>query len=201
MSTVIESTKTTNKVVIPLHMAKTIASFAVFTDTKDAMPGLNMVSVEFGLTDITVLATDRYVAARGCYAYDGLDDAFTVYLNPAAVKFINGIKAKTGLVQFTAEDGKMTITDFTSSYSEWIFTGKFPPIEPLILNHKAGPIGEFTLKIDLVAKLAKLVNTSGKKAEVWQFTTGESINGRPGPLLAKQAGVSVLIQPNLAKDL
>jgi hypothetical protein len=182
-------------------MAKTIASFAVFTDAKDAMPGLNMVSVEFGLTDITVLATDRYVAARGCYAYDGLDDAFTVYLNPAAIKFITAIKAKTGLVQFTAEDGKLTITDFTSSYSEWIFTGKFPPIESLILNHKAGPIGEFTLKIDLVAKLAKVVNASGKKAEVWQFTTGEQIGNRPGPLLAKQAGVSVLIQPNLAKDL
>lgn len=199
MST-IELTKTTNKVVIPLNMAKTIASFAVFTDSK-TFAGLNMVSVEFGLTDITVLATDRYVAARGCYAYDGLDDAFTVYLDQAAIKFIAGIKAKTGLVEFTAQDGKITITDFTSSYTNWIFTGKFPPIEPLILDHKAGPLGEFTLKIDLVAKLAKVVNTSGKKAEVWQFITGESTNNKPGPLLAKQAGVSVLIQPNLAKNL
>jgi hypothetical protein len=201
MSTITSELSTTTElaVILPLNYAKTIASFGVFASAKDMTQALQQVKVVFDATGITVLATDRYTAAKAYYAYDGDGTEGTIYLDPTAVKYIAGIKAKAGLVEFKLADGRLTITDYTTSYTGGMFTGNYPSIERMIDEHKSGPINKVSLKIELLTKLSKVVNTNGNKAEIWEFTPGEAIGSKPGPLLATQAGVAVLIQPNLIK--
>ena len=202
MST-IELTKTQFTTLIPVNYAKTIASFGVFTSPKDMTPALQQVKVVFDATRITVLATDRYVAAKASYAYDGDGTEGTIYLSPVAIKYIAGIKAHQHFmhnnVKITVDDGNLTLSYLGATYTERMFAGNYPEIERMIDEHKSGPINKVSLKIELLTKLSKVVNTSGDKAGIWEFTTGEAIGSRPGPLLATQAGVAVLIQPNLIK--
>jgi len=201
MSTITSELSTTTElaVILPLNYAKTIASFGVFASAKDMTQALQQVKVVFDATGITVLATDRYTAAKAYYAYDGDGTEGTIYLDPAAIKYITGIKSKAGLVEFKLADGRLTMTDYTTSYTGGMFTGNYPTIEPMIDNHKSGPINKVSLKIELLTKLSKVVNTSGNKAEIWEFTPGEAVGSKPGPLLATQAGVAVIIQPNLIR--
>jgi hypothetical protein len=192
------STTTELGITLPVPMAKAIASFGIFTGPKDVAPALQQVKVVFGTDSITVVATDRYVAAKATYAYDGDGTTGTIYLDPAAVKFITGLKIKIGIIAFDLMDGKLKITDFTNTYVGSMFTGKYPEVEPLIDNWQAGSITQATLKIDLLTKLGKVVNPSGDKADVWQFTAGDdSANpNRPVPLMATQGAAKVIIQPN-----
>ena len=187
------STTTELGIRLPVAMAKTIASFGIFTDAKSYTPSLQQVKVVFDTDSITVVATDRYVAAKATYAYDGDGTTGTIYLDPAAVKFITGLKIKIGFIAFDLMDGKLKITDFTNTYNGSMFTGQYPAIESMIDNYAAGSITQATLKIDLLAKLGKVVNPSGDKADVWQFTAGVD---EYKPLMASQGAVKVLIQPN-----
>ena len=194
------STTTELSITLPVSMAKAIASFGIFTGPKDVTPALQQVKVVIDTDTITMVATDRYVAAKATYAYDGDGTTGTIYLDPAAVKFIAGLKIKIGIIAFDLMDGKLKITDFTNTYVGSMFAGKYPEVEPLIDNWQAGSITQATLKIDLLAKLGKVVNPGGGKAEVWQFTAGDdSANpNRPVPVMATQANAKVIIQPNLA---
>ena len=187
------STTTELGIRLPVAMAKTIASFGIFTDAKSYTPSLQQVKVVFDTDSITVVATDRYVAAKATYAYDGDGTTGTIYLDPAAVKFITGLKIKIGFIAFDLMDGKLKITDFTNTYNGSMFTGQYPAIESMIDNYAAGSITQATLKIDLLAKLGKVVNPSGDKADVWQFTAGVD---EYKPLMASQGAVKVIIQPN-----
>jgi hypothetical protein len=187
------STTTEFGIRLPVAMAKAIASFGIFTDAKSYTPSLQQVKVVFDTDSITVVATDRYVAAKATYAYDGDGTTGTIYLDPAAVKFITGLKIKIGFIAFDLMDGKLKITDFTNTYNGSMFTGQYPAIESMIDNYAAGSITQATLKIDLLAKLGKVVNPSGDKADVWQFTAGVD---EYKPLMASQGAVKVLIQPN-----
>jgi hypothetical protein len=187
------STTTELGIRLPVAMAKTIASFGIFTDAKSYTPSLQQVKVVFDTDSITVAATDRYVAAKATYAYDGDGTTGTIYLDPAAVKFITGLKIKIGFIAFDLMDGKLKITDFTNTYNGSMFTGQYPAIESMIDNYAAGSITQATLKIDLLAKLGKVVNPSGDKADVWQFTAGVD---EYKPLMASQGAVKVIIQPN-----
>jgi hypothetical protein len=200
MSTVITESSTTTElsVSLPVSMAKAIASFGVFTDAKSYTPSLQQVKVVFGTDSITVVATDRYCAAKAVYTYDGDGTTGTIYLDPAAVKFIAGLKIKIGIIGFDLMDGRLKITDFTNTYNGAMFTGQYPAIEPLIDNWQAGSITQAVLKIELLTKLGKVVNPSGDKADVWQFTAGnDSANpNRPVPLMATQGAAKVIIQPN-----
>ena len=194
MSTITSEPSTTTELstTLPVSMAKAIASFGIFTDAKSFTPSLQQVKVVFDTDSITVLATDRYVAAKATYAYDGDGTTGTIYLDPAAVKFIAGLKIKIGIIAFDLMDGKLKITDFTNTYTGSMFTGEYPAIETMIDNHTAGSITQVTLKIDLLAKLGKVVNPSGDKADVWQFTAGVD---EYKPLMANQGAAKVLIQP------
>jgi hypothetical protein len=187
------STTTELGIRLPVAMAKTIASFGIFTDAKSYTPSLQQVKVVFDTDSITVVATDRYVAAKATYAYDGDGTTGTIYLDPAAAKFITGLKIKIGFIAFDLMDGKLKITDFTNTYNGSMFTGQYPAVESMIDNYAAGSITQATLKIDLLAKLGKVVNPSGDKADVWQFTAGVD---EYKPLMASQGAVKVLIQPN-----
>lgn len=192
------STTTELSISLPVSMAKAIASFGIFTDAKSFTPSLQQVKVVFDTDSITVLATDRYCAAKATYPYDGDGTTGTIYLDPAAVKFIAGLKIRIGIIAFDLMDGKLKITDFTNTYNGSMFTGQYPAIEPLIDNWQAGSITEATLKIDLLTKLGKVVNPSGDKADVWQFTAGDNTANpnRPVPLMATQGRAKVIIQPN-----
>lgn len=187
------STTTELGIRLPVSMAKAIASFGIFTGPKDVTPALQQVKVVFDTDSITIVATDRYVAAKATYAYDGDGTTGTIYLDPAAVKFIAGLKIKIGFIAFDLMDGKLKITDFTNTYAGSMFTGKYPEVESMIDNFSAGSITQSTLKIDLLAKLGKVVNPSGDKADVWQFTAGVD---EYKPLMATQGAVKVIIQPN-----
>jgi DNA polymerase III sliding clamp (beta) subunit (PCNA family) len=206
MSTTIESTNyylaTSAELVVPLSLAKAIASFSVFTDTKSVVPSLQQVKVWIGSSELEVIATDRYVAAKGVYSFEtGVGAQGAIYLDPATCKFISGIKAKIGTVKFEVIEGNLTVSDYTATHTSRMFADKYPEVETIIDNWQAGSITQATLKIDLLTKLGKVVNPSGNKAEVWQFTAGDdSANpNRPVPVMASQAGVKVLIQPNLVK--
>ena len=187
------STTTELSISLPVSMAKAIASFGIFTGPKDVAPSLQQVKVVFDTDSITVVATDRYVAAKATYAYDGDGTTGTIYLDPAAVKFIAGLKIKIGIIAFDLMDGKLKITDFTNTYVGSMFTGQYPAVESMIDNYAAGSITQATLKIDLLAKLGKVVNPSGDKADVWQFTAGVD---EYKPLMASQGAAKVIIQPN-----
>jgi hypothetical protein len=189
----LESTTTELSISLPVSMAKAIASFGIFTGPKDVAPSLQQVKVVFDTDSITVVATDRYVAAKATYAYDGDGTTGTIYLDPAAVKFIAGLKIKIGIIAFDLMDGKLKITDFTNTYNGSMFTGQYPAVESMIDNYAAGSITQATLKIDLLAKLGKVVNPSGDKADVWQFTAGVD---EYKPLMASQGAAKVIIQPN-----
>jgi hypothetical protein len=184
-------------VTLTVGIAKTIASFAVFTDAKSVTPALQQVKLVFTTNQLEVIATDRYVASKGVYAWDTVALG-AIYLDPATCKFIAGIKSKLGLVNFKLVDGKLTVTDYTASHTSSMFTGNYPAVETLIDGFKPGSITEATLTIDLLAKLGKVINIGGAKAKVWQFTAGDNtLNpNRPVPIMAKQAGVEVIIQPN-----
>lgn len=204
MSTVIENKQhiaTDLDITLPLGLAKTIASFAVFTDAKaTATPALQQVKLVFSTGQLEVIATDRYVAAKGVYSYDTVALG-AIYLDPATCKFIAGIKSKLGLVKFETVDGWLTVSDFTSTHTSSMFTGNYPAVETLIDGFKQGSMTEATLTIDLLAKLGKVINVGGAKAGVWQFLAGDNTANpnRPVPIMAKQAGIEVIIQPNITR--
>ena len=205
MSTTIESTYVVNKAKVgmsfTLTQLKQIASVGVFAgrERDTYTPALSVISVQIALGTITAVATDRYCVGKLELATE-MDVLAGFYLTPEAVKFITGIKAQRGdyyLADVEIEDNRLTISYNGSTYSEQMFTGKFPAVQTLFDGLVAGPIQELGLKPDFIGKLAKLVGSDGKKLDgAWKFTfhTGPNSN-RPNPVLATNSAYTVMIQP------
>jgi hypothetical protein len=207
MSTTIESTYVVNKAKVgmsfTLTQLKQIASVGVFAgrERDTYTPALSVISVQIALGTITAVATDRYCAAKLELATE-MEVLAGFYLSPEAVKVITGIKAQRGdyhLASVEIEDNKLTISYNGTTYTEVMFSGKFPAVQTLFDDLVPGPIQELSLKPDFIGKLSKLIGSDGKKLDgAWNFTfhTGP-VAHRPNPVIANNSAYKVLIQPNL----
>jgi hypothetical protein len=180
---------------LPLAVAKSIASMAVLTDGKMTI-ALGLIKVVFDETSITAIATDRYVAGRAKFTYDG-DARGTIYLTAKMAKFITGLK-NVPVVNFEVAEGNLTVSDSASATTDALFKGQYPAVETFIDGHKAGTTEGQSFTIELLAKLGKLVGVDGKKLTVWHLQPGTSERPeRPAPILASKDEFQVIIQPNL----
>jgi len=182
---------------VPLAVAKSIASMAVLSDSKAAAPALGLIKVIFDETSITAIATDRYVAGRARFTYDG-GATGTIYIPVAMAKFINGLK--NAVVNFELVDGNLTVSDYSNAMTDANFKGNYPAVETLIDGHKPGTTEGQSFTVELIAKLGKLVGVDGKKITVWHLQPGTTENpNRPAPILATKDEFQVIIQPNLTR--
>jgi len=199
------STETTTSTAItiyqvPLAVAKSIASMAVLADAKATAPALKLIKVVFDETSITAIATDRYVAGRAKFTYDG-GITGTIYIPIAMAKFITGLK--NSVVNFELANGSITVSDYANSMMDADYNcsgGQYPAVETLIDGHKPGTTEGQTFTVELIAKLGKLVGVDGKKLPVWHLQPGTSERPeRPAPIIATSEEFTVLIQPNLVR--
>ncbi len=182
---------------VPLAVAKSIASMAVLTDSKSA-PALGLIKIVFDETTITAIATDRYVAGRAKFTYEGCITG-TIYITAAMAKFITGLK-NAPVVNFELLDGKLTVSDYTNAMADAEYKGNYPAVETLIDGHRPGTTEGQSFTIELLAKLGKLVGIDGKKIPVWHLQPGTTERpDRPAPILATKDEFQVIIQPNLIR--
>jgi hypothetical protein len=204
LSTVIEAVAT-----LPLSTAKQIASMVAFTDNKKgSVPALQLIKITFDRDYITATATDRYTAVVAKWGYDAIDgpEFGPVYLDAAGAKFITGLLAKPGQsVEFSTEaNGQLVVSyqqfeDYQAKHFSPAFNGNYPNVETLFDGLVVGGVEKQALNVSLLAKLAKLVDSNGKKIDgTWEFTyhTPDHPN-RPKPVLATNNSYRVLIQPAL----
>jgi DNA polymerase III sliding clamp (beta) subunit (PCNA family) len=199
--TVLTETGITTQHLMPLNTAKSIASLISFADVKNYTKALTVIKVVFDGDRMTAIATDRYVGIKAEYAeYPENADKGTIYLDAAAAKFLTGIKVAKGhnpLITFDSNDGDLTIKANDASITIRQFSGQYPAIETLIDGHEAAEVaGPVSFKIELLAKLGKIVDSTNTKVENWQFTLGKATH-RPAPVLAKADVFSAIIQPLL----
>jgi DNA polymerase III sliding clamp (beta) subunit (PCNA family) len=182
---------------VPLAVAKSIASMAVLADAKATAPALKLIKVVFDETSITAIATDRYVAGRAKFTYDG-GITGTIYIPIAMAKFITTLK--NAIVNFELVDGSLTVSDYSNAMTAANYDGQYPAVETLIDGHKPGTTEGQTFTVELIAKLGKLVGVDGKKLTVWHLQPGTSERPeRPAPIIATSEEFTVLIQPNLVR--
>jgi DNA polymerase III sliding clamp (beta) subunit (PCNA family) len=184
---------------LPLVVAKSIASMAVLADAKATAPALGLIKVVFDETSLTAIATDRYVAGRAKFTYDG-DARGTIYLTTAMAKFITGLK-NGDVVNFDlAADGCLTVSNYATGMTDTHYKGNYPAVETIIDGHKPGTTEGQSFTVELIAKLGKLVGIDGKKITVWHLQPGTSERpDRPAPVLATKDEFQVIIQPNLVR--
>ena len=204
MSTVIE-TSTRTQYLVPVATAKSIASLINFAAPKEYTPALQVIRVVFDGDRMTATATDRYVVIKAEYAEcpDNLN-AGTVYLDAAAAKFITGIKVAKGhnpLIVFDVDDTSLTIKANDASITIRQFKGNYPAVETLFDAHKPAETAEVHhFRIELLAKLGKVVDVDGSKIESWNFEFGTRTKPeRPVPVIATASLFKALIQPNLGR--
>jgi hypothetical protein len=203
----IESTYVVNKgkveFYLSLNEAKQIASVGVFAgrERDTYTPALSVISVQIALGGLTAVATDRYCVGK--LDLQGLPEDLIAgfYLSPEAAKFITGIKQPRSYggvsLSVIIENNQLTLSALGTTYTEVMFSGKFPAVQTLFDDLVAGPIQELGLKPDFIGKLSKLVGSDGKKLDgSWRFTfhTGPAEH-RANPVLATNSAYSVLIQP------
>jgi hypothetical protein len=194
---------------LALTTAKQIASLVAFTDSKKSpVPALQLIKITSDRNFITATATDRYTAVVAKWGYDSIDgpEFGPVYLDPAGAKFITGLTAKPGgqAVEFSTEaNGQLVVSyqqfeDYQAKHFSPAFNGKYPNVESLFDGLVVGGVEKQALNVTLLAKLAKLVDSNGKKlADTWEFTYHTDETNRPKPVLATNNSYRVLIQPAL----
>jgi DNA polymerase III sliding clamp (beta) subunit (PCNA family) len=189
--------------VIPLSTAKSIASLAVFASRDKVTPALQVVRVVFDQGKITATATDRYVVGQGTYDY-AHGASGTIYLDATAVKFITSYKAAKyhdPMIAFDVLDNILKIKTSDTSTSGLMFEGNYPAVETLFESHKPAEAAEVHhFRIELLAKLGKVVDVDGSKVESWNFEYGTRTKPeRPVPVIATASTFRALIQPNLSR--
>jgi DNA polymerase III sliding clamp (beta) subunit (PCNA family) len=203
MNTVIE-TKGITQHLVSMDTAKSIASFIAFAESARSgyTPALQVIRVAFDSGKITATATDRYAVIQGTYdGYDGKDGV--IYLDASVAKFITSYKVPKytydPMVAFDVLDNILKVKTADTSISSSMMTGNYPAVETLFDSHKPAVTAEVhSFKIELLAKLGKVVGTDGNKIEQWNFEHGERQNpNRPTPLIATNGNFRALIQPML----
>jgi hypothetical protein len=179
-----------------------------FTDNKKgSVPALQLIKITFDRDYITATATDRYTAVVAKWGYDAIDgpEFGPVYLDTAGAKFITGLLAKPGQsVEFSTEaNGQLVVSyqqfeDYQAKHFSPAFNGNYPNVETLFDGLVVGGVEKQALNVNLLAKLAKLVDSNGKKLDgTWEFTYHTDETNRPKPVLATNNSYRVLIQPAL----
>jgi DNA polymerase III sliding clamp (beta) subunit (PCNA family) len=196
-------TKGITQHLMPISTAKSIASFIAFAESARGgyTPALQVIRVAFDSGKITATATDRYAVIQGTYdGYDGKDGV--IYLDASVAKFITSYKVAKHydpMVAFDVFEGNLTVKTGDASTTIRMMTGNYPAVETLFDSHKPAVTAEVhSFKIELLAKLGKVVGTDGNKIEQWNFEHGERQNpNRPSPMIATKDNFKALIQPNL----
>ena len=187
---------------LPLSTARSIASLIVFASKDKITPALQVVRVVFDHGTITATATDRYVVGQGTYNY-AHGASGTIYLDAVAAKFITSYKAAKYHDPMIAFDvwSDLTIKTGDASTTIKMFNGNYPAVETLFENHKPAEAAEVHhFRIELLAKLNKVIDTDGSKIESWNFEFGtRTMPTRPAPVIATASTFRALIQPNLSK--
>jgi DNA polymerase III sliding clamp (beta) subunit (PCNA family) len=196
------STKGITQHLLPLSTAKSIASLIVFASKEKVTPALTVVKVVFDQGKITATATDRYAVGQGTYDYDH-GDSGTIYLDAAAAKFISSYKVarfQDPMVAFDVLDNILKIKTNDTSTSGLMFEGNYQAVETLFEAHKPAEAAEVHhFRVELLAKLNKVVDLDGSKIENWAFEFGTRTQpNRPVPVIATASTFRALIQPNLA---
>lgn len=197
---------TSTQYLMPLNTAKSIASLIGFAASpRDYTPALQVVKVMFTSEGITARATDRYAVIEGFYA-NYPDTEGTIYLDAVACKFISAYKVAKGhnpMITFDVVDNELTVNVGTASTVIRMFSGNWPAVETLFDGFtpatEATPVA---FKVDHLAKLGKLLDTSASKIEAWRFELGTPSTGyegkhRPAPIRATNGTFRALIQPML----
>lgn len=202
MTTVIE-TKGITQYVMPISTAKSIASFISFAESSRGgyTPMLQVIKVAFASGKITATATDRYAVIQGTYDGNEGDDG-VIYLDASIAKFITGYKVAKNydpMIAFDVFEGNLTVKTGDTSATITLLKGNYPAVETLFDSHKPAVTAEVhSFRIDLLAKLGKVIDTQGNKVEQWNFEHGERQNpNRPSPLIATNGNFKALIQPML----
>ena len=204
--TVLTETGIATQYVVPLATAKSIASLINFAaGSKDYTPALQVIRVVFDGDRMTATATDRYVVIQAQYAEcPDNHNTGTIYIDAAAAKFIASQKVAKGhnpLITFDTDDDGLTIKANGASITIRQFNGNYPAVETLFEAHKAAEAAEVHhFRIELLAKLGKVVDVDGSKVESWNFEFGTRAKPeRPAPVIATASLFKALIQPNLGK--
>lgn len=198
---------TTTQYLLPLGTAKSIASLIAFADTSrgNTALALSLVKVVFNGYGIAATATDRYGVIFATLETTETTTG-TIYLDASACKFITSIKVAKGhnpMITFDVINGNLTIKANDASITVRQFSGNYPDTATLMDKFQyATEAKPVSLKIDLLAKLGKIVDVDGSKIDAWNFHLGEislGLNGqeRPAPIVAKRLGFTALIQPML----
>ena len=201
--TTLTNTGVTTQHLMPLSTAKSIASFIAFAESARGgyTPALQVIKVVFDSGKITAIATDRYAVIHGTYdGYEG--DTGVIYLDASVAKFITGYKVAKGydpIIAFDVNDGDLLVNTANTSTTIRLFKGNYPAVETLFESHKPAVTADVhSFRIDLLAKLGKVIDTQGNKIEQWNFEHGERQNpNRPSPLIATNGNFKALIQPML----
>ena len=203
MSTATIETKGITQYLMPISTAKSIASFIAFAESARGgyTPALQVIKVAFDSGKITATATDRYAVIQGTYNSNDGDDG-VIYFDASIAKFITSYKVAKNydpMVAFDVFDGNLTVKTGDASTTVRMFNGNHPAVETLFDSHKPAQVAEVhSFRIELIAKLGKVIGTDGNKVEQWNFEHGERQNpNRPSPLIATNGNFKALIQPML----
>lgn len=189
-----------------------INSMTVFCSSKnDITPMLeNIQLTRSGYTQLTAVATNRFVAIKAVYDNvefaDWNEDKSMLVPIDTLKQAATISKAKRGLAMATfAVDTEnmsyVSVGDTRFKYRQ--DTGSYPPVARLFPDTE--PNGAATLGINpkWLAALSKIVvpETRPKKDAPWQLAFWSEDSAKPKPMQATMAGdgydIRVLIQPNL----
>jgi len=212
--TIDRDTITTTSAMMPPQVLASINSLIVFAEPHrnsitPVITGLR--ATRTGETQLTVVATNRYVATKATYdnvEFSNWDNDPQFWLDPVVLKQAATVSKANGLSMVSFgydndnEDSFISVGDTRFTYQQ--LTTGYPPVDRLF-NDMAARNGatDIQLKLQWLVALSKVVvpETKPDKDRPWlfQFATGES--RKPEPVLASVNGqeytISVLIQPNL----
>jgi len=211
--TIAHDTKTTRVTITPQTLAS-INSLIVFAEPSrnsitPVITGLR--ATRTGETQLTVVSTNRYVAAKATYdnvEFSNWDNDSQFWIDPVVLKQAATV-SKTNLLSMVhfgydsdSEDSFISVGETRFTYRQ--LTNSYPAVDRLF-DDVGEPNGTNTtsLKIQWLVALSKVVTpeTRPDKDRPWLFSFFHGDSGKPLPVLATMSGddyaIDVLIQPNL----
>ena len=192
---------------IDVNTLKSVASLDSFCESgKDAFIPLTAVHLKFNSREFfTAYATDRFTLIRAVYDLD-VDVEFegkSVVLMPATRKFITSVKVtKYSKQAFVIDlvDNVLTLSfDGASVTQPASFTTAYPDIDTLIDTwESADSADSLIVNPANFAKLGKVIDAQGDKADSWEIEFGKRQNEvKPAPIKATSGAMVALIQPKV----
>jgi hypothetical protein len=206
---------TTTNVMVPPQVMASIHSLIAFAESPrgsitPVITGLR--ATRTGETQLTVVSTNRYVAAMATYdnvEFSNWDNDPQFWIDPVVIKQAATVSKANGLAMVSfgyddnTEDSFIAVGDTRFTYRQC--PNSYPAVDRLF-DGFSEPNGATTvsLKIQWFVALSKVVmpETRPDKDRPWLFSLfHDEDGGKPRPVLATMSGddyaISVLIQPNL----